>query len=192
MIFAVLATGPSMNVGIARSLMHRCAVVAISDAYTLAPWADALVSTDYSWWRHHPEAVAMPGRKFSGMVDYQKVEGVEKLPGEHATNSGLLGVKVAVQMGAKKVLLCGFDLHSPGEHFFGRHGGSLRSTSANRMEHFKEQFARYRPKGIEIINCTSGSALRCYPRMSLSEALNDSKTSKSRAVARATSRCIAV
>lgn len=105
------------------------------------------------------------------MVDYQNVEGVEKLAGESATNSGLLGVKVAVLMGATTVLLCGFDLHSPGEHFFGRHGGSLRSTTAQRMEAFKRQFERYQPRGVEIINCTPGSALRVYPTASLNACL---------------------
>jgi hypothetical protein len=171
MIFAVLATGPSMSLDVARSVMGKCSVIAVSDAYLLAPWADALVSTDFAWWRNHPDAAEFKGRKFSGMVDYQKVEGVEKLAGEHATNSGLLGIKVAAQLGAKKVLLCGFDLHSPGQHFFGKHGGSLRSTSKHRMEAFKEQFARYRPKGVEIINCTPGSALRAYPKADLNACL---------------------
>lgn len=171
MIFAVLATGPSMSLGIARSVMGRCSVIAVSDAFKLAPWADALVSTDFSWWRHHPETQDFKGRKFSGMVDYQKVEGVERLPAENATNSGLLGVKVAVLLGATKVLLCGFDLHSPGEHFFGRHAGSLRSTMPHRMEIFKRQFAAYQPRGVEILNCTPGSALKCYPMETLEDAL---------------------
>jgi len=166
MIFAVLATGPSMSLELAESLRGRCSVVAVSDAFRLAPWADALVSTDFAWWRKHTEAAEFKGLKFSGMVDYQKVEGVERMPGENATNSGLLGVKVAVKLGATKVLLCGFDLRKPGEHFFGRHDG-LRSTSAARMEHFKTQFERYRPRGVEIINCTPGSALRAYPVASL-------------------------
>lgn len=173
MIFAVLATGPSMNLGIARAVMGRCSVIAVSDAFKLAPWADALVSTDFAWWRQHPEAGEFKGRKFSGMVDYQNVEGVEKLLGESATNSGLLGIKVAVRLGATKVLLCGFDLHSPGMHFFGSHPSGLRSTNAQRMEQFKRQFAHYRPRGVEILNCTPGSALQCYPMLDLQTALRD-------------------
>jgi hypothetical protein len=171
MIFAVLATGPSLTSAVVDEVRGRAKVVAVSDAYRLASWADALVSTDHSWWRQHPEASAFKGRKFSGMVAYQNVDGVEKLAGENATNSGLLGVKVAVLMGATKVLLCGFDLHSPGQHFFGRHGGSLRSTTAQRMEAFKRQFERYQPRGVEIINCTPGSALRVYPMANLDACL---------------------
>lgn len=162
MIFAVLATGPSMNLATARSVMGKCSVIVISDAYKLAPWADVLVSTDFAWWRRNPETADFKGRKVSGMVDYQKVDGVEKLHGESATNSGLLGVKVAASMGAKKVLLCGFDLHTPGDHFFGRHPDGLRSTTAARMEQFHKQFSEYRPRGVEIVNCTAGSALQGF------------------------------
>lgn len=171
MIFSVLATGPSLTPEVVAAVRGRVKVIAVSDAYRLAPWADALVSTDFSWWRHHPDAAHFKGRKLSGMVDYQKVEGVEKLAGENATNSGLLGIKVAVLMGATKVLLCGFDLHSPGQHFFGRHGGGLRSTTAQRMEAFKRQFERYQPRGVEIINCTAGSALQAYPMVNLNACL---------------------
>ena len=167
MIFAVLASGPSMRQEVADAVKGRCGVVAVSDTYKLAPWADALVSTDFCWWRHHAEAASFAGKKFSGMVDYQQVEGVERLPGESSTNSGLLGVKVAVLMGASKVLLCGFDLHSPGGHFFGGHPEGLRSTSPMRMEQFRKQFAAYNPKGVEIFNCTPGSALECYPKRDL-------------------------
>lgn len=172
MIFAVLASGPSMCQGVADFVRGRCSVVAISDTWRLAPWADVLCSTDYSWWRHHPEALEFKGLKFSGMVDYQKVEGVERIPGESSTNSGLLGVKVAVRLGATKVLLCGFDLHSPGAHFFGKHPEGLRSTAPGRMEQFKVQFAAYQPLGVEIVNCTPGSSLHCYPKSTLEKELS--------------------
>lgn len=162
MLFAVLATGPSMRLETARAVMGRCSVVAVSDAYRLAPWADAIVSTDFSWWRRHPKAQDCSGRKFSGMVDYQKVDGVERMVGENATNSGLLGVKVAIELGAKKVLLCGFDMHSPGSHFFGLHPKELRSTTRDRMEQFKKQFTEFRAPGVEIVNCTPGSHLKCF------------------------------
>lgn len=170
MIFAVLATGPSLTQAVVDAVHDRVKVVAVSDAYRLAPWADALVSTDFAWWRRHPEAAEFKGQKFSGMVDYQRVEGVERIPGENATNSGLLGIKVAAKLGATKVLLCGFDMRRPGEHFFGRHEG-LRSTSAARMEHFKTQFERYKPPGVEVVNCTPGSALKAYRLGDLEEEL---------------------
>lgn len=172
MIFAVLATGPSMSQQLADSLRGRCKVVAVSDAYRLAPWADALVSTDYAWWRVHSRALLFPGRKFGVIPSFRTLEGVESLPVETGTNSGLLGIMAAVKLGATRVLLCGFDMHSPGKHFFGKHPEPLRSTPPARMEVFKKQFAAYRPRGVEIINCTPGSALNCYPRAELENCID--------------------
>lgn len=171
MIFAVLATGPSMSQSIADSVRGRCKVVAVSDSYKLAPWADALAATDYAWWRTHRDAQKFAGKKFAIFPQFHQMDGIESISADTSTNSGLLGMMVAVKLGATRVLLCGFDLHSPGKHFFGLHPAPLTSTPPARMEVFKYQFSRYHPPGIEIINCTPGSSLRCYPRGKLSDCL---------------------
>lgn len=160
--WAVLASGPSMSQSVADSVNGRCKVVAVSDVYRLAPWADVLVSTDAAWWLHHQDALKFSGPKIGAMPDFRSVEGVGRFPADSGTNSGLLGVMVAVHFGATRVLLCGVDMHSAGDHFFGKHPAPLKTTPPGRMEIFKRQFAAYRPKGVEIINCTPGSALRVY------------------------------
>ena len=121
--------------------------MAVSNAYQLAPWADALVSADAAWWKAHRDALELPCQKFGNIHDFQGVKGVEKLNAPSGLNSGLLGIMTAVKMGATKVLLLGFDLHSPGQHFFGRHPKPLKSTSDERMKVFHRQFAGYRSSG---------------------------------------------
>lgn len=171
MKFAVLATGPSLNLQQVRSLMGKVAVVAVSDAHRLAPWADALVSIDYAWWRAHPEALEFPGAKWSAAPDYKPIEGVKRFPDVHTgSNSGLLGIQVAVSMGAKTILLLGFDMK--GSHFFGPHPAPLKNTQPHRFEVFKSQFARYKPRGVKIINCTPGTALDAYPKADLDACLS--------------------
>ena len=165
--FAVLATGQSMSLELARRVMGRCNVVAVSDAFRLAPWADAMASQDASWWRHNPDAKAFEGQKFCGAQD---VEGVTRLEGiSSETNSGLLALHVAVKLGATRVLLLGFDMQ--GTHYFGPHKEPLKNTKPHRFEVFQAQFARFQPRGVEIINCTAGSALRAYPMGDLACAL---------------------
>ena len=175
-VWAVLATGPSMSQAIADQTYGRCCVVAVSDSWRLAPWADALVSTDAAWWKSHPDAVAkFAGKRFGLMPSFRPVTGVERLTiATTHTNSGLFGAMVAVLLGAKRVLLCGVDLNCPGEHFFGRHPAPLKPTTAARMEEFKRQFIRYQPRGVEIINCSPSSALECYPKGELSSWLKSS------------------
>jgi hypothetical protein len=169
MIFVVLATGPSMTQALADSVRGRAKVLAVSDAYKLAPWADAMASTDAKWWKAHPAAKDFPGLKFTAAPDFVPVEGVEQMAVDTHTNSGLLGLMVAVKLGAKRVLMCGFDLH--GTHYFGPHPEPLRNTKPERFEQFKKQFAAYRPRGVEIINCTPGSGLTCYPNKDLNACL---------------------
>lgn len=174
MTWVVLASGPSISQTVADSVRGRCKVVAVSDCYRLTPWANALASTDAGWWRANPAALKFPGLKFGAMPDFRAIPGVERLPVDTGTNSGLLGVMVAVKLGAKRVFLCGFDMNRPGVHFFGRHVAPLKSTTAARQEVFKRQFANYRPRGVEIINCTPGSALHVYPKRDLEDCLAES------------------
>lgn len=169
-VWAVLATGPSMSQAVADQVRGRCRVVAVSDAYRLAPWADALASTDAAWWAAHPEARQTPAQKFTGAPYFQPIEGVDRLPhASSGTNSGLFGCMVARHLGAHTLLLCGFDMR--GSHFFGAHPEGLSNTTPNQFEIFQRQFSQWWPKGLAIVNCTPGSALKAYPALALDAAL---------------------
>lgn len=173
MIFAVLATGQSLSQSVVDSVKARCNVVAVSNAYKLAPWADAMVSCDASWWKNNPEAMGFQGRKFTTAPDWQGLSDLERVPGVvSGTNSGLLGLMVAVQLGATRILMLGYDMR--GTHFFGPHPAPLRNPNPARFEVFKKQFDRYKPRGVEIVNCTPGSALKAYPMADLHESLAQS------------------
>lgn len=163
MIFAVLATGPSMSLALADTVRGRCKVVAVSDAINLAPWADALVSSDAKWWR--VKQPAFTGPRFC-LLEFPDVEQVRDLP--MGSNSGLLGIHIAVRMGATKVLLLGVDLH--GSHFFGRHT-DLKNTEPHRVAQFHGEFANYKPRGVQILNCNPNSHLKCYPMANLEDEL---------------------
>lgn len=164
MDFAILATGPSMSQAVADSVRGRCKVVAVSDTYRLAPWADVLVSADRKWWDYHQPIYEGP--RFAA-VD---TRGCERFKGAiSGENSTLLAMKVAVSLGARRLLLLGVDMK--GSHFFGPHHEPRWNTKPERFEVFKRQFAEYRPKGVEIFNCNEASGLRCYPMARLDELL---------------------
>jgi len=166
--FAVLATGPSMSQDLADKVRGRCHVIAVSDAFRLAPWADALVSQDRAWWKRYPEALEFSGRKFST----NEVAGVERiLQGivKNGTNSGLLGMEVAKLMGAARILLLGFDLR--GTHYFGPHPSGLKNTTPERFKVMLRQFAKWPRNGVEVLNCTGVSDLKCFPMARLEDVL---------------------
>lgn len=171
-IVAVLATGPSMSQEVADSV-RSLRVIAVSNAYTLAPWAEALVSGDAQWWEHHtPAWVGFKGRKFSS----HRLHGIEQVRGTHGWHSGMVAVRVAFDvLGARRILLLGFDMR--GGHFFGSHPSPLKNPGPGQFARFQLQFAKMRiPVGVEVINCTPGSALSCFPRRTLAEALEIDET----------------
>lgn len=78
-----------------------------------------------------------------------------------------------------RIALVGFDLQ-PVEgrrHFFGDHPAPLRSTVSGPSGAYAkcirafELAATLLPPGIQIVNCTQGSALRCFPMMDVADAL---------------------
>lgn len=167
--FAILATGPSLTPEVVAKVKDRCKVIAISDAYRLAPFCDVLVSSDAAWWNLHKEARELDCAKYIAATNYANDFGIQHYPGLNGAGSALLAVHVAAFLGAKKILLLGLDMR--GSHFFGPHPKPLKNTTDKRFEVFKNQLAQFKPEGVQILNCTPNSALRCYPFADLEEQL---------------------
>jgi hypothetical protein len=166
MKICLLATGPSMSQAIADSVRGNI-VIAINNAYQLAPWADALCAQDHEWWRVHSDAKSFAGRKFST----NRVIGVEQVFSDYVqrqSSSGVLALEVARRYGAQhkvwEIELHGFD--NRGTHYFGPHPEPLRNTSVDRFRFFENQLAALGGEmskgGFRITNCTPGSALTCF------------------------------
>lgn len=171
-VFVILATGPSLSQDDVDYVRGKAHVIAVSDAYTIAPWADCLVSNDHKWWVCHPRALQFAGRKFC----YEQVQGVEQIKGRHnfryGLNSGLRACQVAYDVfGATRILLLGFDLHSRnGAHFFGPHAHpKLKNSTPERQAIHVKQFQHW--DGCQITNCTPGSALTQFPIVDIREVL---------------------
>lgn len=158
MLFFVVATGQSIKgIDIDRLRHYHC--VAVSNAYELMPWADALVSTDRAWWDNNKDAKKFKGRKFS----VREHPWCESLGAPTNHNSGLLGIRAAIHLGAKRIILLGFDMY--GTHYFGNHPKPLRNPNAIRFEVFKRDIARYKLGGVQVYNANKESGLHCYPKV---------------------------
>lgn len=81
-------------------------------------------------------------------------------------NSGFQAVNLAYMLGAKTILLLGFDMF--GEHFFGKHPDKLDVPSP--FKTFIESFNTI-TKDVEIINCSRMTDLNCFPRMRIQSVL---------------------
>ncbi len=192
---AVLASGPSMSQAVADAVRHLPRI-AINTTYRLAPDADVIYGSDACWWAQHPETLGLPGRKvcieilpeivpvLDEAIQVMRNTGREGFDHDPAclrtiNNSGACGIQIAVHAKAARVLLLGFDMH--GGHWHGAHPKPLSSeTTLKRRPGYLERcvasmgrLARALPKETMVINCTLGSALRCFPFVPLAEALAD-------------------
>lgn len=89
------------------------------------------------------------------------------------SNSGYQALNLAVHTGAKRLLLLGYDMReSDGRtHWFGDH--PRKTSSAEQfVPAFRTLVEPLRKLGIEVVNCTPGSALDCFPKRALEETLS--------------------
>jgi hypothetical protein len=63
---AILGGGPSLTQDQVAQVQHSCRVVAVNDAYLLAPWADVCYFADSIWWEWQIEGHAKPLLDLSG------------------------------------------------------------------------------------------------------------------------------
>lgn len=161
----------------------------------IAPWADILYAADRTWWYNNKQeaehfigmkVTVMPNgfHDFSSVVEDTKIlgnggpVGFDDRPTHIRTgfNSGYQAMHVAAHLGVRRILLCGFDMHAQkGEHWFGDH--KWRPGYKSRYKLFMEAFdsvaPEYAKRGIEVLNCTPDSALKCFPNVPLEEGLTN-------------------
>lgn len=102
-------------------------------------------------------------------IDSKNGDGLGEDCLHYGGNSGYQAVNLAYLLGAKTILLLGFDMF--GEHYFGKHPDNLNNASP--YQSFINSFGTINPKkhGIEIINCSRQTALEHFPRTTISALL---------------------
>lgn len=187
--------------------------IAVQDAYRRMPWADAMYGCNEDWWDAHNGCPEFMGRKWSShQVDKSCVNDkrevarkyhVQLVRGDHGdefstdptfvrygSNSLFQAINLALLYGATYIVLVGADMrHVDGRsHFFGDHPRGLHNNDdfGRFIKHF-ERAAKKVPHGVEIVNATPGSALTCWPVMTLDDAIGryreDSRVHRHEAVA---------
>lgn len=193
---AVFASGPSLT----REDCDKCEAagfyrIAVNDAFKLAPTSDMLYAADAKWWNfHRDEALKFGGLKVTVdesvvyhhvmQLGWRKKEpsgptlGYSDDPAVICTggNSGYQAVHIAALGGAKRIILLGFDMRSKGgkSHFFGDHPAPLTNEPQvwpQFVAAFRTLAPELKKRGVEVLNCTEGSALDAFPMATLCDAL---------------------
>lgn len=176
----VLGSGASLSakqlrhVAIAR-LENRCRVIAVNDAIYPAWWSDWLHSCDSKWWFWHIQRVqhftgikttldeTLPEGFGVGLLKNTGEDGFDPDTGcvRSGSNGGYQAIHIAMHAGASRVLLLGFDMRVG--HYFGDHPDRIKCDHrAVMIPHFPTLLEPAKARGVEIVNCTPGSALTCF------------------------------
>jgi len=201
-IVAIVASGPSTKKADYRALEGRARVLAVKDNIDLCPFADVVYGCDGAWWRNRNGLPKFGGLKVAydphirtqykdihlvtlAMTGKQFADGLVSEPlGEVGCggNSGFQAFNLAVQFGARRILLLGFDMNEKHSelHWYGRNNapGQYNPDAAN-FQRWRAAFTgaigELSRLGVEVVNCSPVSALACFPRMSVPEALSHFK-----------------
>lgn len=188
----VVAAGPSATRAAVEQAAGQARILVVNDSWRLAPWADALYASDLNWWMANTGAAGFAGLKFTNnALATRRFAGVHRIeiardrneivlaPGVigNGANSGFQAVNAAVQFGAPRLALLGFDyrIGDDGEvHWHGRHTKKgLSNPTPDKLAIWAKTLDAQAPVlerlGVEVVDTTPSGALRAFRRSSIEE-----------------------
>lgn len=193
--WVVIASGPSLKkkdceaVKRWREGANDRKVAVVNTTYQMAPWADVLYACDGAWWDHHIKDVLnvfqgelwtqdeQASNKYAlNKVVGQKAIGLGHDKVHYGSNSGYQTINLVYLFGAVKIILLGFDMKYGAKgkvHWHGDHVGSLNRGCpvGTFIKNFPALAEDLNKEGISVINATRDTALDCFPKTSLEDAL---------------------
>jgi hypothetical protein len=182
--FVCLGGGPSLTQEDVDACQgHR--IIAINDSYKLTD-PDVIYAADAKWWKRNPETFALDCFRYSlqpnKLPSHQVIAlqvtgltGLETWSGGLRTggNSGYQAINLAVHLGAFKIILLGYDMQKQGrrQHWHEDHPEQRPCNFKAWISYFPTLIEHLRRHHVEVINCTRETALTCFPRMPLEDAL---------------------
>jgi hypothetical protein len=151
--------------------------------------ADAMYACDDHWWALYIKEIrtafkgnlwtqSVPAGQKYGLNVWpgQSIEGLGRYKIHFGGNSGHQAINLAFLLGAHKIILLGFDMQRTNDqsHFFGdhpyhRHGQGAQPSQFTRWIVNMEGIARdLEFEGVQVINASRQTALRCFPTKELS------------------------
>lgn len=179
---ACIASGPSLtqdDVELVKAWRERSSgryVIVVNTTFRIATWADELYAMDRAWWKAHADEVAatFPGRRSTSLKGIAIAKHVSH---DRGKNSGYGALVLAIKRGAKRVILLGYDAQKTDgkTHWHGDHPKGLGNAgSIHRWVTDFERASRNYACRARILNASRQTALKCFERVSLEDALSES------------------
>lgn len=178
----IVGTGPSAATLPLQMAANSAKCIAIKSAWKLADWADILYGIDVNWWLANRGAPDFNGLKVTPSPTAARVFRLRqvktKLGARILLDKGVVGcglrhggghsgwqaINLAVQFGARRVVLVGFEMRGPR---FNSNEPGVAKLDAKRVDQWRQEMdaaaGEFEAIGCEVINATPDSALTAYP-----------------------------
>lgn len=188
---AIVASGPSTKPADVARLRGHVKVIAIKENVELCPWADVVYGCDVAFWRNAMGLPGFQGLKIAYKSPSSQVRSIRINENEHriltaepgvigsGRNSGFQALNLAIQFGAARILLIGFDMSDKhGVHWYGRSQGDGRSQPAEwNFREWRKAFhvaaCQMPGLGVQVLNASPLTTLTCFPIVSVETAFKE-------------------
>jgi len=171
--------------------IHTQRVIGVNHAFSLGPWVDICWYGDKEWGYTNAKklreyggiiatcSAATEQNRFPNIkyVNRSKQYGIEYVKRTHVawnSNSGASAISLAYWLGAKRVILLGFDMKNPADVKDNTHWHNEYEKRFQKPGKLTDPYPRFMKGwpyivkdaariGLEIINCTPDSALTIIP-----------------------------
>ena len=179
----IVGTGPSAATLPLHLAADRCKCIAIKSAWMLADWADVLYGIDQGWWLANRGVPQFKGLKVTPSPTAARVFGLQQVKTKLGArlmldpkgtvgcglrdgggHSGWQAINLAVQLGASRIVLAGFEMRGGRFTKFER---GVAKIDPGRIERWRREMddaaGEFAAIGCEVVNATPDSALTAYP-----------------------------
>lgn len=175
----------------------RAKVIAIKENIDLCPWADVVYGCDRPWWEFRRGLKEFTGLKLSFVkTTYPDVRTVKIAAGKAKTysddlhfdevgtiggggNSGFQSLNLALQWGARRIILIGYDLSmESGFHWYGRNGWAMANNPDERQlgkwaQNFDEKAPTIFKLGADVVNVSEHSRITAFRKGTIEQVLKE-------------------
>ena len=172
----IIASGPSLrheDCGLVE--LSRLTTIVVNSSWQAARFASILYAGDACWWDSYGSEIDIEADRWTCSRQAAAKHRINHHTAYGGYNSGMRAVQFAIERGAKRVILLGFDCSlRHGVHWHGPHERTKNPDSA-KVKTWRSQFktvaALAKIKKCEVINCSRHTELTCFPVRDLESVL---------------------
>lgn len=176
MTWVCMASGPSLtedDIEVVRR--SGLPVVAVNSTWEKVRFCQAIYAGDMSWWRNNLPKIDIPAERWTCSPEVAREFGIRHHKTGGPYNSGLRAIQWA-GLRTDRIILLGYDckLGPSGESHHHEDHPTRNPTSRNCgvwLRQFRVWALIAQKRGINIVNCTRETALDCWPRLALEDAI---------------------